>query len=105
LVETLPEEERRAPDAQRALTRALHALGVRYADLDKAQDALATWAKALRSDQGELAERIEKDVVAMCVSRAAAWQTSRRDEAITLLERGLQVVRDLKIQHTLAELM
>jgi hypothetical protein len=105
VIEGLPEKDRGAPEAQHALVRALHALGRRHADLEKTTDALAAWVKALRIDTGDLTEKIEAEVTAMCLSRAAAWQASRRDDAIAVLEQGLQVVRNLKMQQTLAELI
>jgi hypothetical protein len=105
VIEGLPTEERATPGMQATLARALHAVGRRHADVGRPVEALEAWAKALAVDTGELAGKIEVDVVSLCLSCAGAWQVSRRDEAIALLEQGLGVCRSLKLQQTLGELV
>ncbi len=107
-IAALPPKVRKKQEVAALEARALHELARQRAALNKQDEALEAWGKALplaRKAAPELAASIQADLVETCQARAAALQMQNRDEAIGMLGRALTVHKDPKLQLTLAELL
>lgn len=102
----LPAAERKTAAVRALQARAYHQLARQRTSLGQLEAALDAWRSALEvSKDRALAAEVEKELVAACNERAAAMQRNRRDDAIALLEKGLEIVRSDRLQMTLAELL
>jgi len=58
----------------------------------------------LEVGDGDFRARVEEELRSLCLSRSAKLQATDPQRAIQILQEGLSVVRDLKMQEALAEL-
>jgi tetratricopeptide (TPR) repeat protein len=86
--------------------RAFHCLAKQQASLDKLEDALSSWERALKCPpDAELKSHILAEIVSNCQARAAALQQREPETAIAILEMGLQLTPDEKLRSLLAEIL
>jgi tetratricopeptide (TPR) repeat protein len=90
--------------ALRAL--ALHFLATQQSSLNRLEDALTSWERALQcKPKPELKSNILAAIVSSCQSASAALQQHQPGQAIALLERALRLYDDPKLTLLLAELL
>jgi len=103
VLDGLPREERKKSEAKAVRTRVLRKLARDQLELDHTAQALDLWEEALAcAGRGPLAEETREEVANYCHSKAASMPSSRRDDAIRILERALKLTDDDKCRSTLA---
>ncbi|OGO07220.1 MAG: hypothetical protein A2Y61_02835 [Chloroflexi bacterium RBG_13_60_13] len=105
-IEALPESERSSKEVSDLRARAHHELGKEQASLGEVDNALHEWEAALScSPPKDTADQIRASIVSTCQAQAAKLQQHRRDEAIALLEKALELAEDKGLMLTLGEIL
>jgi hypothetical protein len=100
----LPAAERESREVRGIVAEAHRVLAKQQASLDRLDEALGSWAEALKAAP-DIEPLLRPDVESFCQARAAALQRSDPAQAIGLLERATSLVDSEKLRLTLAELL
>ncbi len=107
-IKKLSSTEIKSREVSELSARALLVQGKHRAEVGKIQDALVSWQTALKigNVSKKLKTEIESEVVSSCNSRAAALQQKQLDDAIAILDLGMELVpKSKRLAETLAELL
>ncbi|HEO71927.1 MAG TPA: hypothetical protein ENN80_11745, partial [Candidatus Hydrogenedentes bacterium] len=103
-IRALSLREQRNSEIAQLRAQALLLLGWQQFSVGSLDDALESWGEALDIQvAAETREELQKEVISSCHRRAVALQNRDRDRAIELLEKGLALVKDQKLELELAE--
>ncbi len=103
-IERLSGKVRKSKEADQLRGWAFLLLGRQQRSVRRIEDALTSWGKALESDlTDEMRREVQREVVSTCQSQAAAIQNRDVDQAIDILQKGLALVRDSKLELALAD--
>jgi tetratricopeptide (TPR) repeat protein len=105
-INALPPEQQELPEVSRLRARALAEIGRQKASLGQVEEALDSWKLAVGcQNAADIVAEVHNEVISVCQARAAALQKTQRNRAILILEKGLKIVKEEKLQLTLAELL
>ena len=107
-ISRLPRGEAASAEVNLLRAQSLHLQAHQRAEVGETLGALESWQQALAVEglPDKLRNQITTEVAAACHARAVALQGTQPDEAIAILELGIEVVpQDPKIRATLGELL
>jgi len=105
-INAIPPDQAKSKEVVQLRARALYSHGKQQVTLGEFDDALGSWAEALRLQPVEKVKAsIKEEIVSTCRSRAVALQKHQRDSAIAFLEAGLRLVEDAGLKLSLADML
>jgi tetratricopeptide (TPR) repeat protein len=103
-IEQLPESDRSTAEVTRFKARALIGKGKQQAGAGDLPAALKTWKAALAVAPDDLRSETTDAVVEVCMRKAQALD-NRPDDAIAVLEGGLKLIKNRKLELRLGEIL